>query len=275
METSCLLPEAHGIESSGRSVFPFWLLVFDLDGTLIDSSRDLCSAVNAALEHVGRHTLSNDLIASFIGDGAATLVERSLRAPTIAGKTNCDQDVPASLLQAALLFFLDHYRLHKLDTTTAYPGVLAALHTIRERHPKVLMAVLTNKPVHPSRDLCCALGLAEFFFANYGGDSFATKKPFPEGLLALIDEARARISRRVDTRVDTSLSGVVMIGDAPADVLAARAAGTLSLGCTYGLSTEALTQAAPDLLVSNPSEWIEGLLRLGSKTSRILETGYA
>jgi phosphoglycolate phosphatase len=221
------------------------LLVFDLDGTLIDSSLDLCNSVNAALQHVGRLTLPNELIASYIGDGAAMLVRRALGDPGDFDSLQPDE----ALIERTYRYFIEYYRAHKLDNTRCYPGVLEALQTIRERQPGLPMAVLTNKPVMPSRDICAALGLAPFFFQNYGGNSFKTKKPDPEGLLTLIAEARERFDPEL-------LPGqTVMIGDSDVDILTARRAGARAIGCSFGLAPHTLEAAKPDAIVANPLEW--------------------
>ena len=168
------------------------LLVFDLDGTLIDSSRDLCNSVNAALAHVGKPELPNELISSYIGDGAAMLVRRALGDPGDLDSQS-PSDEPEDLFHRAFAHFLEFYRDHKLDFTLLLSRASSnPLTAIRARHPHLPMAVLTNKPVIPSRAICEALGLAPFFFQNYGGNSFPTKKPDPAGLLALIAEANAR-----------------------------------------------------------------------------------
>lgn len=221
------------------------LLVFDLDGTLIDSSLDLCNSVNAALEHVGKPTLPHALIASYIGDGAAMLVRRALGDP---GDRDSYPD-STHLFDRAFDFFLEYYRLHKLDNTLTYAGVLEALSAIRTAHPALPMAVLTNKPVHPSRQICAALGLAPFFFQNYGGNSFATKKPDPEGLNELILEA-SQLTGSTILPEET-----VMIGDSDVDILTARRAGARALGCAYGLAPHTLAAAQPDAIVNSPSEW--------------------
>jgi phosphoglycolate phosphatase len=224
------------------------LLVFDLDGTLIDSSRDLCNSVNAALMHVGKHELPHALISSYIGDGAAMLVRRALGDPN---DLDSQQPVDSNddLFHRAFAHFLEFYREHKLDFTLPYPGVLDSLTAIRDRHPHLPMAVLTNKPVIPSRAICEALGLAPFFFQNYGGNSFPTKKPDTEGLLALIAEANARAA------ISIAPADTVMIGDSDVDVLTARRCGVRSLGCTFGLASHALALAQPDLTVDHASEW--------------------
>jgi phosphoglycolate phosphatase len=225
------------------------LLVFDLDGTLIDSSLDLCNAVNATLEHAGKPTLPHALIATYIGDGAAMLVRRALGDPGDLDSRTPISDRGDSPFHRCFDFFLAYYRVHKLDNTRAYPGVVEALTTIRAAYPSLPMAVLTNKPVIPSREICAALGLTPFFFQNYGGNSFATKKPDPEGLLTIVADASALTATAI-TPAET-----VMIGDSDVDVLTARRAGAISVGCTYGLAPHTLAAAEPDFSVAAPSEW--------------------
>jgi len=218
------------------------LLVFDLDGTLIDSRQDLCNSVNATLAHLARPALPDAVIASYIGDGASMLIRRALGDP---------DHVEDALLDGALEFFLTYYRAHKLDYTYVYDGVFAALTTIRHAHPHLPMAVLTNKPVHPSRDICAHFGLERFFFQNYGGNSFHTKKPNPHGLLKLIAEANAlHPLQHPITSTDT-----VMIGDSDVDILTAKNAGARSVGCTFGLAPHSLAAAQPDHTVDSPDEW--------------------
>lgn len=204
------------------------LLVFDLDGTLIDSGADLCASVNAMLRHFGKPELPQEIISTYIGDGAAKLVGRALGEPE-----NCD------FLDAAITYFLDYYREHKLDHTYVYPGVFESLASLRP----LSMAVLTNKPIGPSQAICDGLGLTPYFFRIYGANSFATKKPDPEGLLTLMREAGA-------TPEET-----LMIGDSDVDVLTARNAGAWSMGCSYGLSPHTLAIVPPDCLVESPSAW--------------------
>jgi len=219
------------------------LIVFDLDGTLIDSRQDLCNSINAMLTHFGKPELPEAVIASYIGDGASMLVRRALGDPE--GDIH-DEEFVAE----ALAFFLDYYRMHKLDFTYVYPGVMEALAAIQEARPEVLMAVLTNKPVNPSRAICDHFGLSPYFFQNYGGNSFHTKKPDPHGLLALIAEATAIAGMTV------SPAETLMIGDSDIDVLTARAAGARSVGCMFGLAPHSLEAAKPDYLVDHPEEWV-------------------
>jgi phosphoglycolate phosphatase len=210
------------------------LLVFDLDGTLIDSGADLCASVNAMLRHFDRPPLPEKVISTYIGDGAARLVSRSLGEPA-----------DAAFLDSALAYFLDYYRQHKLDQTYVYPGVFASLDSLRFEPGGAArsMAVLTNKPIGPSQAICDALGLSPYFFRIYGGNSFATKKPDPEGLLALLK----------DTGV--SAQETLMIGDSNVDIRTARNAGVWSMGCTYGLAPQTLVTEPPDCVVDSPAEW--------------------
>ena len=225
------------------------LLVFDLDGTLIDSAQDLCNSVNATLIQYGREPLPDTLVASYIGNGAIMLVRRALFGLE-AAESGAPVDEP--LLTAAYAFFLDYYRQHKLDFTYAYEGVLEALAALRQLHDRPqgkapLMAVLTNKPVRPAQAICEALHLAPFFLHVYGGNSFQSKKPNPEGLRALMSEAGARPEE------------TVMIGDSQVDVETARNAGAWCVGCTFGLAPDSLTAFPPDILVDSPADWTTAL----------------
>lgn len=220
------------------------LIVFDLDGTLIDSRQDLCNSVNAMLSHLGKPVLPEEVIASYIGDGASMLVRRALGDPE--GDSHDEEYVTE-----AVDYFLGYYKVHKLDFTYVYAGVMEALAAIRTELPDTLMAVLTNKPVNPSRAICDHFGISAYLFQNYGGNSFHTKKPDPHGLMALIAEASA-IAGLPILPTET-----VMVGDTDVDVLTARAAGAVSLGCSFGLAPERLRAARPDILVDSPSAWLE------------------
>ena len=223
------------------------LLVFDLDGTLIDSSLDLCNSINATLNHFGRPSLPQSVIAGYIGDGATTLVRRALAHAHLVGDRPDPHD--DAFVAEAHLWFLGYYRRHLLDCTTVYPGVIASLERIRTTRTLLPMAVLTNKPVMPSRILCEHLGLSRFFFANYGGNSFAHKKPAAEGLLQLIREASILRGAAIKP------AQTIMIGDSHVDVETARACGAASLGCTFGLSPETLAEASPDATCDHADEW--------------------
>ena len=224
------------------------LLVFDLDGTLVDSRVDLANSINAMLRNYDRPELPCDLIASYIGDGAPMLVRRALGDP--------DDE---RFVREALEFFLAYYREHKLDTTYVYEGVKEALTGIAQNRngagAERRMAVLSNKPVRPTEVICEALGLAPFFFRVYGGNSFHSKKPDPLGLKTLLREA--------GTRPDEA----IIIGDSDIDVITGRNAGVWTCAVTYGLVPHTLANAPPDVLVDSPAEWIE-LLQATPETRR-------
>jgi phosphoglycolate phosphatase len=230
------------------------LLVFDLDGTLIDSRIDLSNSINAMLTHLDKPELPHAVIATYIGDGVTMLVRRALGDP--------EGDVhDRHYVDAALAYFLDFYRIHKLDFTYVYDGVFSALEAIRTTYPALPMAVLTNKPVRPSRDICAHFGLDRFFFQNYGGNSFHTKKPDPVGLLALIAEASALIHREA---ADPPVlpAETILIGDSDVDILTARNCGARSIGCTFGLAPHTLAAAQPDALSHSPADWPEVVRQL-------------
>lgn len=224
------------------------LLVFDLDGTLIDSAQDLCNSVNAALNELSLGPLPDPTIAGFVGNGAPALMRRSIALASGLALDGIDED----RFSKAYAFFLQYYREHKLDFTYAYEGVLDALKALRELHdaaggPQRTMAVLTNKPVRPARGICEGLGLADYFLHIYGGDSFSLKKPDPLGLRSLMEETGA-------TAEET-----VMIGDSSVDVETARNAGAWAIGCAFGFGLQNILDNPPDVLVSTAAEWTEAL----------------
>jgi phosphoglycolate phosphatase len=225
------------------------LLVFDLDGTLIDSAQDLCNSVNAALRECSLGPLPDPAIAGFVGNGAPMLMRRSL---ALAGNIDLSR-VSEDTFANAYAFFLQYYREHKLDFTYAYEGVLDALKALHELHdapggPQRTMAVLTNKPVRPARGICEGLGLADYFLQIYGGDSFPLKKPDPLGLRSLMEETGA-------TPEET-----VMIGDSKVDVETARNAGAWSVGCAFGFGPQNILDTPPDVLVDSAAEWTQALI---------------
>jgi phosphoglycolate phosphatase len=230
------------------------LIVFDLDGTLIDSRQDLCNSVNATLENFDLPPLPDAVISGYIGDGAAMLIRRALAVP---GELPADAaPVEESFFEEAFGFFLTYYRAHKLDYTEVYPGVMESLKALKtlpdgSRRP---MAVLTNKPVGPALAICDGLGLTPYFFSIYGGDSFPTKKPDPLGLLTLMAEA------------NTTPEETLMVGDSDVDIKTARNAGAWTLGCSFGLAPETLETAAPDAVADHASAWS---LALGGAEIRI------
>jgi phosphoglycolate phosphatase len=212
------------------------LLIFDLDGTLVDSRLDLIHSVNAMRRHFGRPELPGDLIATYVGDGAPMLVRRALS----------DQD-DEQFLRSALEYFLAYYRIHKLDHTVVYAGIPETLKRIAapSNGMQRQMAVLSNKPVNPSRDIVQALGLGDFFVRIYGGNSFPTKKPDPLGVETILAET------------GTSAAEAMFIGDSSIDVQTGRNAGLWTCGVTYGFAPHTLEEVPPDVLIESPQELAE------------------
>ncbi len=208
-------------------------LIFDLDGTLIDSQRDLIRSVNATLLEMGREHLHEDTISGYIGHGAPQLVGRAL------GDGSTEEE-----RQRALKFFLAHYEEHKLDSTCAYPGVPEAL----EHLAAFSMAILTNKPVRVSVRILEGLGLAKYFRAVYGGNSFETKKPDPLGAQTILREFGAAPAE------------AIVIGDSEVDVQTARNAGTLAAVVNYGFGTHDRAAHAADIYLDRLTDLVPLLI---------------
>jgi phosphoglycolate phosphatase len=207
------------------------LVIFDLDGTLIDSRLDLIHSVNAMLRHFNRPELPGEVVASYVGDGAPMLVRRALGDPA-----------DEKFFKAGLEYFLNYYREHKLDYTHVYAGIPEALEQIRSNGSQRKMAVLSNKPVNPSRAIVDALGLADFFVKVYGGNSFDTKKPDPLGVNTLLEET------------GTAPGNAIIVGDSSIDILTGGNAGISSCGVTYGFAPHTLCEVPPDVVVESPRE---------------------
>jgi phosphoglycolate phosphatase len=202
-------------------------LIFDLDGTLIDSKLDLALAVNATLQEMGRPQLSHDQIYGYIGRGAPALIARAL-----------GDGATEEACRAGLEYFIRYYSAHKLDNTKLYPGVREGLAALAG----MPMAVLTNKPVRVSRSILEGLSIGNFFRAVYGGNSFERKKPDPMGVEMILREFAAAPAQ------------VMMVGDSEVDVQTARNAGTWACGVTYGLGSHRLAEFPPDLLLDSLAE---------------------
>jgi phosphoglycolate phosphatase len=211
------------------------LLIFDLDGTLADTRLDLANAVNFTLGRMSKAPLANEVVYSYVGNGAPLLIRRAM------GPQATDSEV-----QQALTEFLAHYAQHDLENTTLYPGVRAALDRFRAAGKR--MAVLTNKPARMTRTIVDGLGVAEHFFRLYGGDSLAEKKPHPMGVEKLM--AEAGIGR----------DQTMMIGDSSVDVITARNAGIAACGVTWGFKPETLDDPKPDILIDRMEQLTERLL---------------
>src|SRR6266496_2802316 len=210
---------------------PIPLVIFDLDGTLIDSRLDLIHSVNAMFRHLGRPELPGEVVASYVGDGAPMLVRRALGDPN-----------DEKIVKDALQYFLEYYKEHKLDHTTVYAGIPEALQQIQANGTRRKMAVLSNKPVNPSRAIVEALGLRGFFVHVYGGNSFETKKPDPLGVATILQETGVAPDR------------ALMVGDSSIDVLTGINAGIFTCGVTYGFAPHTFHEVQPDVVVDTPQE---------------------
>ncbi len=205
-------------------------LIFDLDGTLIDSKRDLILSVNAMLRELGRAQLHEDTISGYIGHGAPQLVGRAL------GNNATEEE-----REQALKFFLAYYEHHKMDSTCAYPGVPETL----EHLAGFSMAILTNKPVRISVSILEDLGLTKYFRAVYGGNSFETKKPDPLGAQTILREFGAAPLE------------AILIGDSEVDVQTARNAGTLAAAVNYGFGAHDRAAHPADIYLNRLTDLVQ------------------
>jgi phosphoglycolate phosphatase len=213
-----------------RILPPVRALIFDLDGTLIDSQRDLIRSVNVMLREMGRAELREETISGYIGQGAPQLVGRALGE----GATQEEH-------KRALQFFLSYYEEHKMDTTRAYPGVAETL----EELAGLPMAILTNKPARISVRILDELGLKRHFRAIYGGNSFETKKPDPLGATTIL--------REFGVAAHESL----LIGDSEVDVQTARNAGAVAAAVNYGFGVHDRGAYPADIYLDRISDLIE------------------
>ena len=209
------------------NVAPVRAFVFDLDGTLIDSKMDLVNSVNAMLRETGRAEQPIEQVASYIGHGAPQLIA------SVLGLNSSEEQ-----RREGLEVFLRLYQLQMLNLTRPYPGVAEGLRALNG----CALAVLTNKPTQPSIAILEGLKLRPFFRAVYGGDSFEKKKPDPAGALAILRE------------LNVSASAAAMVGDSDVDIQAARNAGMLAVGVTYGFGQHNKQLCAADLYVDSLTE---------------------
>jgi len=208
------------------------LVIFDLDGTLVDTAPDIAGALAAALSPIGVATPALAVVKEMVGDGARELIRRAL------ARANVDGDGDLDALHAT---FLAHYRAHVSDRSAVYPGITEALAALRAAG--VASAVLTNKPGDIARRLLGDLGLADRFVATIGdGDGFA-RKPDPAAALSLIAVARTQPER------------TAVVGDGLPDVRMARALGARAIAASWGYAApDRLAAESPDVLASTPAD---------------------
>jgi phosphoglycolate phosphatase len=199
-------------------------VIFDLDGTLIDSKLDLIHSVNAMLGEMKRPQLAAETISGYIGHGAPQLAARAL------GGTATEEE-----LKHALKFFLSYYEEHKMNNTCAYPGVPETLAQLSH----MPMAVLTNKPERISVRILDSLGLAKYFRVIYGGNSFESKKPDPFGANKILQE------------LGVAAREALVVGDSEVDVQTARNAGTQAAAVNYGFGVHDRTAHPADIYLDH------------------------
>lgn len=219
------------------------LAVFDLDGTLVDSRRDLADAANAMVAGLGGTPLGEDAIAAMVGEGARVLVSRVLAAAGLDPRT------PSAFEQ-----FLEHYDARLTAHTRPYPGIPEVLADLRSR---LRLSVLTNKPMLATDRLLAMLGLAGFFDGVVGGDTSCGRKPDPAGLLHLINDA------------GTAADRTVLVGDSAIDLETARRAGTRIVLARYGFGYRFTGREfrGDEGFVDSPSELPGAIARASSKNN--------
>ena len=220
------------------------LLIFDLDGTLIDSSEDIVISTNAMLRHMGRAEIDSKTVNSYVGDGVGMLVQRALGV-----------DPSTSEFKRAQDYFVKFYRLHSLEHTRLYSGIQDALRELQSYGYK--MAVLTNKPARISNDILGALQVTDYFFRVIGGDTLAVKKPDPLGIELLLQESALTPDR------------ALMIGDSDVDVQTARNAGIKACGVLWGLKPESLEVVKPDFTAADAGELLAQISRSATDAAAV------
>ena len=219
------------------------LIIFDLDGTLIDSVPDLAAAVNATLKHLGRELFGSDQIRSWVGNGAATLIRRALSA-----SAQIDPNLDPHVADAALEYFLDYYRKHLCDHTLVYEGVHSTLLQLQKEGFK--MGIVTNKPDAFVAPILKTLELEPYFALSLGADALSRQKPDPLPL------------RHLCEHFDVGVDQAVMVGDSKNDILAAKAAKMPSIAVSYGYNyEEPISVHQPDQIIAHFGSLYDLLVR--------------
>ena len=217
------------------------LLIFDLDGTLINSALDLALAVNYMLEQLGRDSFDEEVIHGWVGNGALTLVKRAL-----SGSREVEVSLDEAYVENALKIFLDYYEKNLCNATVPYPHVIETLHALKDKG--YAFAIVTNKPFPFVSPILKGLGMDDLFALILGGDSLPEKKPHPQPLLHVCE------------RLEVDVANAVMIGDSKNDILAANACGMDSVGVTYGYNYgEEIGVHKPSVIIDDFSELLEYL----------------
>ena len=209
--------------------------IFDLDGTLIDSGLDIALSANFTRVHFGLPELPVPTAVEYVGDGVLRLLQRALGHDVHTGFTGqSGLPVGEDMLDEGMSVFADHYRRHLLDHTRLYPGVLDTLMRFRN----LPQHLATNKPRDFTDLILAGLHLEGAFRTVVAGDETPARKPDPKHLSLCLE----------GLQVDPA--SVVVVGDSPNDINAARALGAIAVGCTYGLVAPGIVKSAgPDLLL--------------------------
>lgn len=223
------------------------LIIFDLDGTLIDSEKDLAIAVNATRAEAGLPPLSQKEVDGMVGSGPAVLVRRAI------GDAADEKG-----LRRLLEFFVLYYRQHAMEHTKLYPGVAEAVEKLHDRG--YLLAVLTNKPTRISRDILAKLGLADKMKYIYGTRGPLPGPAFPEGVQSLDQKKPDPIGiTTMLKKCALDPRQAMMVGDSSVDVLTGRNAGVWTCGVTYGFQPETLQEEPPDMMVDSLLDLVQKL----------------
>lgn len=209
------------------------LLIFDLDGTLIDSVPDLAKAINFTLKQLDRDQFSENIIRKWVGNGAVTLVKRAL-----SGDVNISSSLDNKLHEKAITIFLDYYSKHLCDNTKMYKNVQETLSILKNRG--YILTIVTNKPYDFIKPILKTLEIEDLFEYYIGADSLDVKKPHPKPLLHVCETFNITIDK------------ALMIGDSKNDILSANSANIDSIGVTYGYNyNEDISFFNPNIVVDN------------------------
>jgi phosphoglycolate phosphatase len=214
--------------------------IFDLDGTLVASGRDIARAANVVRRHFDLAELPPAVLTGYVGDGVRKLLQRTLGHDAASGRTGLT--VPEPILEEGQAVFARHYGAHLLDTTRLYPGVREVLAAFGA----VPLHVATNKPRRFTDAILAGLGLDGVFRRIVAGDEAPERKPDPAHLAACL------------AGLEVAADRVVVVGDSPHDIAAARGLGAVAVGCAYGLvAPERVRAAAPDFVIEGFAQLLE------------------
>jgi phosphoglycolate phosphatase len=211
----------------------FDFLIYDLDGTLVDSLGDIASSINSVREDNGFGHLSLEQVRPYLGNGIHDLISKAI--PSKGEKFK----------QAAVDSFKSYYKMHMCDTTVMFSGVKEMLESLKDKKK----AILTNKNEAYAKDIVRTLGISNYFVEVWGGDTLDVRKPDPKTILELVKNTKSDLSK------------TIMIGDSANDFLVAKAAGVTSIAVSYGYyDLEQIESYKPNFIVKKPQEIVDIVL---------------